>query len=814
MKSKYFLILFLLSAALLAGCAHMSHRTYTKTEVNFEEDPEPVYDITLDEDYQNFVEYMFAGNRSESFGTFFNKYYMAEVDYDEGMKEYRAGFIASYNPSLDSLDKVPPVPTAAKEKFNFVIERCSKIIQYNKNTRFLDDAVLLIGKSYFFMQEYLQAERKFNEFLSKLTMSELYDEAILYLGKTKLKLRRKTEGEAILNDLLGKTSDEEIKSDITEELAINSLSNRDIEGAVEFFRKSIEFTSDDENKARKQFILAKIYSLSDVSKAVDEYDRVIDNTSDFDLEFYAKLDKGIALIKLKKYSEAQELLKGLSRSYRDYPDLKQQADLEYANTFFFLKEYDEALLKYYDLIIDFPGTKSSAGAYYYMGKYYEEVKKDYFNALINYKKAAQGPTSEAVSISAKKYNNLDRYFSLLAEIADTLKVEIPDENPALDKYRLEKLEEEGSPGENKYDPKLEPPKEGKGFGSGVKDTVKNDTSKVIEELFDDDGNPLPRKKEIEKKEIEKKDIVKDTVLTDTSGLNEYETLLQQQRMEDSIQAAKLDKMYNAYFGMAELFAFNMGIEDSAIVYLEYVVEGDTSTYRKPRAMYMLSTLYRNKQETQKADNLLKKLIEEFPKTELANEARKTLGLELIEIETDAAELIYKSAVSDIYAENFNDAVGKLKDIYTNYVASKVAPKSLFTLGWIFENQFKNRDSAYYYYKFLKDRYPFSQYGIAIDPKLTVLTEFYNPPASDSTKTLPDSLKAGENTLGDLPLDSAKQLFDSSGDSLALNPDFNKQILQDTLSSQDPSGQEELLKQEELLPDEQTPTGENPPSGEQ
>lgn len=789
MKLKVILILSVISAVFIAGCTHMSHRTYTKTEVPFDEDPEPVYDITLNENYQNFVEYMFAGNRSESFGTFFNKYYMAEVDYEEGMKEYVAGFIANYNPSIDSLDKVPPVPTAAKEKFNFVIERCSKIIQYNKNTRFLDDAVLLIGKSYFYMQEYLQAERKFNEFLSKLTMSELYDEAILFLGKTKIRLRKYSEGELILNNLLQKTNDPEIKSEISEELAVISLSNRDMVKAVEFFQKSTDFTRDDENKARKQFILAKIYLLSDAAKAVEEYNKVIENTSNFDLTFYAKLDKGIALTKLKKYKEAQELLKDLSKDYRDYPDLKQQADLELANTYFFLGKYDEALIKYYDLIIEYPGTKSSSGAYYYMGKYFEEVKKDYFNALINYKKAAQGPTSEQVTISIKKYSNLDKYFSLLADISDTLKAEIPDDNPELEKYRRKKLEEKGDPGENIYDPKLEPPKEGKGSGSGIKDTIDADTMKnIIQEVIPGDGGESRVKnKEIVKDTVltdtsginNEYEIIKDTVLTDTSGINEYESLIRQQQIEDSINAAKVDKMYNAYFGMAELFAFNMGINDSAIVYLEYIVSEDTSAYRKPRAMYMLSTLYRNKQETEKADNLLKQLIDEYPKTELSNEARKTLLLELIEIETDAADMMYKSAVGNIYAGQYPDAIMKLTDIYMNYTQSKLAPKSLYTLGWIYENHYENKDSAYYYYKFLKDRYPFSQYGIAIDPKVTALTDFFNTIIQDTTINQTDSVNAINGLTGKDPLEEQNELFELSEDSLKLDPELLKQIMQDT-----------------------------------
>lgn len=778
MKLKILSVLLIISALFIAGCAHMSHRTYTKTEVSVDEDPEPVYEITLDEKYQNFVDFMFAGNRSESFGTFFNKYYMAEVDYDEGMKEYRAGYVANYKPSLDSLDKVPAVSSTAKEKFNLVIERCSKIIQYNKNTRFLDDAVLLIGKSYFYMQDYLQAERKFNEFLSKLTKSDLSDEAILYLGKTKMKLRNKSEGELILNNLLEKTDDDEIKSEITEELAINALSNRDIKTAADFFKKSVDYTDDDEKKASKQYTLAKIFLLSDIPNSIEEYDKVIKNTSEFDLTFYAELNKGIALIKLKKYSAAQELLTDLGKDYRDYPDLKQQADLELANTYFYLGKYSEALTKYYDLIIEFPGTKSGSEAYYYMGKYYEDIKKDYFNALINYKKAAQGPISELVTISTKKYNNLDRYFTLLAEMQDTLKADIPDDNPELEKYRQLKLEEEGIES-GKTEPKFEDPKqgqEGKGFSSGVRDTTFTDSlkNKVRNKInIDDSGEGVDTL-------IKKQEEVKDTVITDTSGINSYENLINAQQIEDSINNAKKDKMLNAYFNMAELFAFNMGIEDSAIVYLEYLISEDTSSYRKPRAMYMLSTLYRGKKQDDKANLLLNNIIEQFPKTELANESRKILGLNLIEIETDTAGVLYKDAVSHINSGNLTAAINNLKEIFEKYVQSKVAPKSLFTLGWIYEHHYLNKDSAYYFYKFLKDRYPFSEYSIAVDSKLSVLTDFFNPKIEDSTKVLPDSLKAEEEFTGEIPGDSTKEIFNISEDSLKLDPEILNQILQDTL----------------------------------
>ena len=109
-------ILYLLLAVfvLLAGCSHVTYRILSKPETKEDEDPEPIYDITLDEDYQNFIEYMFIGNRSEGFGTYFNKYFSAMEDFDEGMKEYQTSFIANYNPRIDSLDVVPRVSLNAK----------------------------------------------------------------------------------------------------------------------------------------------------------------------------------------------------------------------------------------------------------------------------------------------------------------------------------------------------------------------------------------------------------------------------------------------------------------------------------------------------------------------------------------------------------------------------------------------------------------------------------------------------------------------------------------------------------------------------
>lgn len=725
---KKVIYLFLLMFISIWGCSHLSYRVLSSGEVKEDDDPEPVYDITLDEDYQNFVEYMFIGNRSESFGTYFNKYFSAKEDFDEGLQDYLTTFVANYNPRIDSLDVVPPVSTTAKEKFNNVIESCSKIIQYHKSTRYLDGAVLLIGKSYFYMQEYLQAERKFSEFLSKLTKSELYDEAILFLGKTKMKLRQRAEGETILKNLLEKTNNDEIKAEITEELAINSLTKKEILSGIDYFNESINYTHNKEDKARRQFILAKIYLLTSPEKAIDEYDKVIKNTSNFEMEFYARLNRCQALIAVKKYEEANEFALTITKKYKDYRELLQQAEFVYATTFYYLKKYKEALVKFYDIIIDYPGGNVAGDSYFYIAKYYDDVKRDYLNALVNYNKAMYTASPENALISRKKSASLDKYFSLLAEINDTTKIQIPTEDKEFEKYKKERMKELEDEQE-KYIPKQE------GKGGGVKDRMR------FIALDTNDEDILTK---ITKDSVVTKDTIKET--KDTLILNEIDSLLIKARIEDSITYAKNEKKYSACLNMAELFLFELAIEDSAIVYLNYVVDSDTNSIRRSKSLFMLATIYRNKNQIEKSDYYLSAIIKDYPQLEIANEARKILNISTIEILKDPTDSLYHIASEYFTINDYFKAIEFLKIIYTEHPESPLAAKSLYTIGWLFENYAQNKDSMIFYYTLLKEKYPASVYTQSVMPKLQFFSELLEKQKSDSLKLTKDTLKTENDSL--------------------------------------------------------------------
>lgn len=84
--NSIFLISLFITAVYVNGCDYTTHRTLSKETVTTDEEPDPDYKISLDHNYQDFVSFMFMGNRSESFSTYFNKFYTANEDYEEAFK--------------------------------------------------------------------------------------------------------------------------------------------------------------------------------------------------------------------------------------------------------------------------------------------------------------------------------------------------------------------------------------------------------------------------------------------------------------------------------------------------------------------------------------------------------------------------------------------------------------------------------------------------------------------------------------------------------------------------------------------------------
>lgn len=114
----------------------------------------------------------------EDFTTYFNIYYNANRLFNEAESE-----LLKQQKDIFTTKVIAPGGNITN-KFVQVIEKCSKILQFHQNSSFVDDALMMIGKSYYYQREYPSAIRKFSELITNFPNSKYYLEAQLWIARS------------------------------------------------------------------------------------------------------------------------------------------------------------------------------------------------------------------------------------------------------------------------------------------------------------------------------------------------------------------------------------------------------------------------------------------------------------------------------------------------------------------------------------------------------------------------------------------------------------------------------------------------------
>lgn len=211
----------------------------------------------------------------------------------------------------------------------------------------------------------------------------------------------------------------------------------------------------------------------------------------------------------------------------------------------------------------------------------------------------------------------------------------------------------------------------------------------------------------------------------------------------------------------------MGNLDSSLMYFRFAHDSTTANDAdRGRYLYAQARLLRAN-DAEAADSLLAIITEKYPKTEVAREAFTSLGFSQDAQIDDAAEL-YRSGNSFRRIKDYNYASRQYLAIVTNHGTSDLAPKALYAMGWMFERDLLNNDSALFYYEQLVEKYPRSAYAKEVRPSVEyALAKRNGVEVADSLllRDLDDDLykrgKAGE-------LDALQQLLKKNEDAMQIN----------------------------------------------
>ncbi len=195
----------------------------------------------------------------------------------------------------------------------------------------------------------------------------------------------------------------------------------------------------------------------------------------------------------------------------------------------------------------------------------------------------------------------------------------------------------------------------------------------------------------------------------------YYSALDAERKNDTSAAYSKERIDTLYEHAAQsrdqlagLFMFKLLIPDSAISCYNTVIRDFPNSSVYQSALYSLGEYCYSSGDTVNGRKYLDDLLNNSKDSPYAISACSVLGLPPPVI-VDSARISYDQAVELSQKGKYAAAIDKLRLLLKNS-KSKLAPKALYMLGWIYENNLHVPDSAFVYYRLLSTEFSNSAYG--------------------------------------------------------------------------------------------------------
>lgn len=137
-------------------------------------------------------------SRFVNFNAYYNTFYNAQLNYGQGYTKSTEQS-RQYNFLLPIRVYQTPLG-AGMQEFQSTIDKGADILRDHKISKWVDNALELIGKSYFFRTEYFSADQKFDELLLTTDDPLLQQKGVFWKGRVFMELELYTQGVQYLED--------------------------------------------------------------------------------------------------------------------------------------------------------------------------------------------------------------------------------------------------------------------------------------------------------------------------------------------------------------------------------------------------------------------------------------------------------------------------------------------------------------------------------------------------------------------------------------------------------------------------------------
>lgn len=679
------------------------------------------------------------------FTTYFNLYYNTSTLFDEAetaVQKAQTDVFATTEPN---------VPASAAASLNKVIEKCSKILQFNSESAFVDEALFMLGKSFYYQKNYLKALRKFQELIVKQSESEYVPETELWIVKTYFQLKNYSAADKLLTEVIDKATvakeDELLTNAIIAKVKFE-IAGEKYSDAVKSLRSLVKVSDDGEINAQAKYQEGELLvKLGEKQEAAAAFNEVGNYSPTFEIELDAKINYGKIIRSLGKEDEALELFMNLLSKDKNSTSF-DILNFETGYTYLLKKKYDDALTYFGIVDTGFTNSTTAGQARFEMGYIYEKVFFNFDSASIFYLKAQSAPSTEEYAPFIKnKASVFTKYEKLNTEQHENnQKLKYATDSTLFAKDSLEFVIAD----------------------SLAKIALSEDQPQNVQQQNSQQGRTRTfgstKSNESTASETKKSTPLKAPVRPNISG--------------DSINVL----LAKTKFDLGNLFYTDLDRPDSAFYYYSDLIEHYELKSQKPQVLYALANYYLSR-DSVKADSLLNYIYDNYRSESIVNAAAEILKKPKIDFKYDPAKDMYREAEILMQKDEVKSSLQKFLAIFEKYPVSEYAAKSLLAGGYLLEEKLKLMDSAAVVYDSLVTKYPKTSFAQKVSPKL----QTYKKEKERIRVAIEDSLKKIEvEQLKKRTEDSlkivAEQLKRKTEDSLKIEAEKLKLNTADSLNS--------------------------------
>lgn len=574
--------------------------------------------------------------------------------------------------------------SSLNENLKKVIEKCSKILQYEKSSSYFADALFITGKALYYQQEYARAQRKFTE-LAGLSNQNYSSENKLWLAKTDLQLRNFEEGIKLINEVKTEAINDG-NDDLFNDASITKIAflifRNDLRGAIAECKNYLSESKDDEISALVSYQMGKIYlDLNDGQKAFEAFSNVSNYSPTVDIDFKSRFESAKLLKTLKRVDESEIAFNDL-RYLGKFKNYLDQVLIELGQIYLEKDRTNLAIDIFREVDTTYRQLPTSGMAEMKLAEIYHKKLRQYDSSYTYYTRASISMATREIKLeSGKRATDFNKYFSFKDE-ARELKQNLDYLNNP-DTYLRDSIEYQIA-----YRQYLDDVK-------AMSETQKADPNLINQSQVD----PIFYQQQYNQQQMVLLQKPKKGVVPTPSQLiavGKYKKPELPKLSADSTRTILSRSLYN----LASLFYSELDVPDSAYFYFNRILSDYSDKPVKVQTMYALATYYETLNDSVKADSIFQYIYDNFEKDPLRNAAAQKLGLikkedkkiDLKKVD-DPAEKYFDVAEQLYYSKKYEAAIDSFRNLYKKFPESSFAPKSVYYMGMIYENEMKMYDSA-------------------------------------------------------------------------------------------------------------------------